>query len=400
MTTKPGEVLLLTQEDQTAAAVRSVLDAEAPPDSASSGPSSAWRLDTADICGSMLDLRARLSRRPMNGHPRVALVDIDRDAERILSELSVVSLTYLHTWFIVVSKEFDERRVLHAMQAGARHYLRKGAIAVELDRVLEQVLAHTPQTAARLGTILSVFSCSGGCGATTAVVNLAGELRQAFAQRVLIVDLDPHYGAAATYLGVKGRYGIAHILSREGPIDRPLIESTALSHRAGLDIVLSPATAEADAGISLDYRRLPPALEACRESYEYVLLDAPRLPRPVVADLAAASQMNVLVLQLTVRDVTFAGALVSFLAEQGISRQRILPLANRFRRRGPSVKLEEGRQALGVAALHPIRDDWAEAVRSANRGQPLCDVAGRSRLRRDYRRLAAHIHEFITKGGA
>ncbi len=79
----------------------------------------------------------------------------------------------LHTWFIVLSKEFDERRVLHAMQAGARHFLRKDAIATELSPVLERLLAHGPQTAARLGTILSVFSCSGGCGATTAVVNLA-----------------------------------------------------------------------------------------------------------------------------------------------------------------------------------------------------------------------------------
>ena len=104
----------------------------------------------------------------------------------------------------------------------------------------------------------------------------------------------------------------------------------------------------------------------------------PRASRgQVTADLASVSQMSLIVLQLTVRDVTFAGALVAFLASQGIPPTRLLPLANCVRRGGPLVKLEDGRRAIGVAALYPIRDDWASAIRSANRGRPLCDVARR-----------------------
>lgn len=380
-----ADVLLLTQEDQTIAAVRSVLESRS-------------LADSAGVCGTMMDLRTELSRKPANGHPRIAVVDIDRDPDRILSELSMVSMTYQHTWFIVMSKEFDEKRVLHAMHAGARHFLRKSSIPTELNQVLERLLVQGSQAPARLGTILSVFSCSGGCGATTAVVNLASELRLALVRRVLVVDLDQHYGAAATYLGVMGRYGIGHILGREGPIDRHLIESTAVTHGAGLDVILSPASAEADAGVTLNYGRLLATLEACRESYDYIIADAPRVPRAVMADLAAVSRINLIVLQLTVRDVAFAGALVSFLAEQGIGRERILVLANRVRRRGPLLKLEEGRRAIGVDVLHSIRSDWAKAMRSVNRGQPLCDVASRSRLRRDYRRLAAQIHEGMSNG--
>jgi pilus assembly protein CpaE len=348
----------------------------------------------------MMDLRTRLSMEPTNGHPRLAVVDIDRDPDRILSELSMVGTAYPHTWFIVLSKEFDERCVLRAMQAGARHFLRKSAIPTELSPVLERLLAQGPQAPARWGTILPVFSCSGGCGATTAVVNLASELRLALVKRVLIVDLDQHYGAAATYLGLQGRYGIGHVLSRQGPIDRHLIESTAVTHDEGLDVMLSPATAEADAGVTLNYGRLLATLEACRESYDYILVDAPRIPREVMADLAAVSRMSLIVLQLTVRDIAFAGAIVSFLAHRGIPRERIWPLANRARRRGPLLKLEDGRRAIGVDALYPIRDDWVSAAKSINRGRPLCDVAGRSRLRRDYRRLAAQIHRCTANGSS
>lgn len=383
MTSAP--VLLLTPEQETLAAVRAVLQ----------GRSLA---DTAVVCDTMMDLRTRLSIGTVNHGPRLAVVDIDGDPDRILSDLGKTSAAYPRTWFVVMSKGFDERHVQHAMQAGARRFLRKNAIATELDDVLEHLLVHGLQTATHLGAIVSVFGCSGGCGATTTAINLANELRLARAKRVLIVDLDPHYGAVAAYLGLKGRYGIGHVLGRQEGVDRHLIESIAATYCDGFDVLLSPAVAEADAGAALNCENLPAALEACREAYDYVIIDAPRVARPVMANLAAASRMSVLVLQLTIRDVAYAGATVSFLTEQGVPREHILPLANRVRRRGPLVRLEDSQRVIGIHALHPIRSDWAKAMKSINRGQPLADVVGRSRLRRDYRRLADRVYQCTSNG--
>jgi pilus assembly protein CpaE len=383
---KSADVLLLTQEDQTIAAVRSVLESRA-------------LADAPNLCGTIMDLRTELSR-TTNGHSNIAMVDIDQDPERMLSELSRITMMYPHLWLIVLSKEFNERRVLHAMQVGARHFLRKSAIATELDQVLEHLLTRRPETSTRSGMVIPIFPCSGGCGATTVAINLANELRLALAQRVLIVDLDTHYGATASYLGLKGRYGIGHVLGRQGAIDRHLIESTAATYCEGFDVLLSPAAAEADRGVNLNFSRLPAALEACRESYDCIVVDAPRAPREVMADLASVSRMNLIVLQLTVRDVAFAGSLISFLADHGIPRERILPLANRVRRRGPLLRIEDGQRAIGVHTLHPIRNDWAKAVRSVNRGRPLADVANRSRLRRDYQRLAATIQQCMSHGSS
>jgi len=378
-------VLLLTQEHPTVAAVRSVLQSRAPAG------------DVA-VCETMMDLRTHLSREPGGAEPRLALVDIDPDPERVLAELGKLTSTYPRTWFVAVSQEFDERHVLHAMQAGVRHFLRKSTIPTELDGVLQRLLAQGPRTAARLGTIVSVLACSGGCGATTAAINLANELRLATDRRVLVVDLDTHYGAAASYLGVKGRYGIGHVLARAGAIDRHVIESTAVTYGPGFDLLLSPAVTEADTAAPLDYDNLPAALEACREAYDYIVVDAPRVPRQVVADVAAASRVSVIVLQLTVRDVGVASELITFLAERGIPRERLWPLANRVRRRGPLLRLEDSRRAIGIHALHPVRSDWARAMKSVNRGQPLSEVAGRSGLRRDYRRLAARIRKCTSNG--
>ncbi len=380
-----ARVLLLTPERETVEAVRSVLQGRA-------------LADTAVVCDTMMDLRTRLSMEAVHDGPRLAVVDIDGDPERILSDLSKTSMAYPHAWFVVMSKEFDERHVLRAMQAGARHFLRKNTIATELNDVLEHLLVHRPQTTTHLGVIVSVFGCSGGCGATTIAINLANELRLALAKRVLILDLDPHYGTVAAYLGLKGRYGVGHLLGRQGAVDRHLIESTAATYCDGLDVLLSPAVAEADANAILNYDHLPAALEACREAYDYVIIDAPRMTRQVMASLASVSRTSVLVLQLTIRDVAYAGAAVSFLVEQGIPRERILPLANCVRRRGPLVRLEDSQRAIGIHALHPIRNDWAKVMKSINRGRPLADVARRSGLRRDYRRLADRVYRCTSNG--
>jgi pilus assembly protein CpaE len=348
------------------------------------------------VCDTLLALRTRLAQRT-DHRPRVALVDIDRSPERVLAELSQIIAADPQTRFIVVSKEFDEKLMLHAMRAGACHFLRKHAIATELAPVLGQLLVSKAQ-AQRAGTILSVFSCSGGCGATTVAINLANELRLASSKSVLIVDLDTHYGSVAAHLDLRGKYGVAYLLGRDGAVDRPLIESCAVPFQEGLDVLLSPAAVRADAPEQMNYGNLLRLLDACQESHAYVLVDAPRLPQPALADLASVSRLAVVVLQLTVRDVAFARSLTSFLIDRGLPRDRILLLANRVRRRGPLLRVEDAQQAIGIDTFLCLRSDWSTAFRSINQGQPLANVARRSGLRRDFCRVAAQIQRWTSNG--
>lgn len=380
-----GDVLLLTTEKETASAVRTALE---------SGSLSG----TTNVCKTMAELRARLAKPGAAKTRGVAVVDIDDNPQQILFDLSKVIATRPGMFFVVVSREFNEKLVLQAMQAGARHFLRKSAIAAELGTVLERLLGHEPEAATRPGDVISVFSCSGGCGATTVAVNLANELRLAPPKPVLLIDLDPHYGAAAAHLGVGGKYGIAHVLNRPGAIDGELIESSAIRYAQGLDMLLSPATAQADTDVAMNYENLLRMLEACRESYGYVVVDAPRAPRPVVADLASVSQIAVIVFQLSVRDVSYAKSLVSLLTERGMARDRILPIANRVKKRGPLLRVVDTQRAIEIKPIYCVRSDWRKAIRSLNRGQPLAHTARRSGLRRDFQKIAAQVQRWTSNG--
>ena len=127
-------------------------------------------------------------------------------------------------------------------------------------------------------------------------------------------------------------------------------------------------------------------------------MDAPRLPDSALADLALLSRVVLLVFQPTVKDVRFVRAAISFLADVGVPQRRIVPVANRVKKRGPLVRMEDSKKVVGLDSFACIRSDWCKAMRSVNLAQPLAQAAKRSSLRKDFQKLAAKIHSNGTNG--
>ncbi len=376
--TSESSVVLMTNEQATSELVTSALD-------------SSRRFALADTCHDVSQLGAHLSRTAANA----VVVDIDSYSNGVLRKLSTVVAMYPDTRVVVVSTRFDEQLVLEAMQAGARHFLRKSSISAELDGVLEQLLCETVKDV-KLGEIISVFSASGGCGATTVAVNIANELRLLSSEPVLAIDLDTCYGTVSSYLSIESQYSIANVLSRQKPIDKDLIESIACSYKDDFHVLLSPACIDSQNAESLELDNLSEALEACKQGYRYTIVDAPRLAPSVMIDLAAASKFALVVFQLTVKDLKYARSLVAFLGMNGISSSKVIPLANRVKKRGPLVRMEDSKKVVGLDSFACIRSDWRKAMKSVNLAQPLAQVAKRSGLRKDFQKLAARINKCAT----
>lgn len=375
--TSRSNILLVTKENATAEMVNSALN-------------ESQGMALAGVCHEVTELKASL----VNTPAQVVVVDIDPDPSRVLHDLSTVITVYPETRVVVVSSRLNQDLILEAMQAGARHFLRKKSIASELDEVLERLIVpcNGAEKEVKLGSVISVFSASGGCGATTVAINLANELRLASAGPVLTVDLDSCYGTVSEYLGIRGQYGIADVLAHKETIDEHLVKSSASSYMEDFHVLVSPVSIESPRAKSLQYENLTTVLEACRQVYRYTVIDAPRVAESVAKNLASVSEVVFVVFQLTVKDVKFAGTLISSLIKSGIAREKIVPLANRFKKRSLLVRLEDGKKALGLNCIHWIRSDWRNAMNCVNRGQLLAEVAPRSGLRRDFRRLVTQIN--------
>jgi Flp pilus assembly CpaE family ATPase len=373
-------ISVVTEAEQTANAVASAL-----------GTSPCFVL--GHVCRDLQDLVARMQLAPS----AAVVVDIASGPSRLLKRLDSVTRRFSQTRFIVLSDTLRNNLVLEAMQAGARHFLLKEAIASDLCDILRRLVSSGSTAPQEQGRVITVLSASGGCGATTLAVNLANELHILASESALLVDLDCCYGGVATYLGVSSRYGVADVLARNGDIDPQLIRSTALVYSKGLHVLVSPATVDLASPAPLDYLRLPDVIEVCKRAYQSTVIDAPRVSIQVAKELVGASDMTLIALQMTVKDIGMARAMMGALNGQGISSGLVKPLVNRYRKRGSMITLEEAEKALGGISLRCVGNDYRSAIKGLNYGRPLAQAAPRSALHRGLRQLAAEVFEPLYK---
>jgi len=373
------EILLLTRDQQTARSVEQAAH------------SSGGMVSRITPFTDSRELAARLDREPAP----LALVDLGPQPLLALPGLEPLIRKFPGTRFVIVCAELQTELLLEAMQVGARTCLPQSEIATELASVVRRLLQELPAPAASamgpLGKIVTVLSASGGCGGTTVAVNLAEELRLETDRPALVVDLDQHYGSVSAYLGVNGHYGVADILSHVGAIDSQLVRSTALGHSDKLHVLISPASVNFTEPAALSWERLEQLLGACKQTYGYTVIDAPRVPSAVAARLAVESAMTLVVFELVVVDIRCARDVLGALAERGVASDSVLPIANRYRKRNPMLSFEDAQKALGGRDLAHVTNDYESAMRSLNLGKLLAGVAPRSPMRKDLRDLALRV---------
>lgn len=334
--------------------------------------------------------QAELARRLEEHGPLVAIVDLEPKPLAVLANLEPLTRRFNHTRFVVLCRELKNEYLLEAMRSGVRHCLARSTVAADLPAVLRRLLQDNSEVLSS-GRMVTVLSSRGGCGATTVAINLAQESSLATGRPTLLVDLDRHYGSMGAYLGLTAKYGLRDLVTHGSTIDEHLVRSSAAHYSEDLHVLLGPASIESTANLDLSLDRLGPTLAACRQAYPLTVVDAPRVPIDVAAELALASQMTLVVFELSVVDIRGASALLSALGDRRVARDSIVAVANRYRRKNPMLSLEDAQKALSGWNVLPVSNDYLNALKSINLGQPLSEAAPRSDLRRDIQGLAARL---------
>lgn len=371
-----SEVLLATDDPAVENAIAAVISAEE-------------RFVSGETFRNLTALANRLE---ANNAP-IALVDVDPEPMKALDDLGAIIGRFPQTRFALLCTEMSNEIVLKAMRIGVRHVEVKSSIGSELGAALHHIAPEDAGAEDRRGKVLTVLSAGGGCGATTLVVNLANEIGLRGSSQVLAIDLDSHYGAVATYLGLEGRFGIADVTAHTGRIDPQLIASTALHFSDQFHVLLSPSSVDFFEPKPLKEERLDIVLAACRRVYDYTVIDAPRLSMSTAAKLVRISDQTLLAFQLTVKDIRTVNSMLAALNREAISLDRVKLVVNRYRKRRPMIGLREAQKALDGRPLKCLSNDYDSALQSLNYGNPLAQSAPRSTLRKDISRLAAELCE-------
>ena len=110
-------------------------------------------------------------------------------------------------------------------------------------------------------------------------------------------------------------------------------------------------------------------------------------------DIVQNSDLTLLTMQLTVKDISAAKAMIRALKEHGVHGDRVMPLINRYYKRRAMISLDEAKKALGVVDIRCIDNDFKSAIKALNYGQPVSEAAPRSALHRDMKKLATEVFQ-------
>ena len=300
---------------------------------------------------------------PGSKPPRILVVDI-RQKPELPASIGLIRREHPSVGVVIVAPKADPTQMLAAMRAGVTEWLVEPFAQRDLLAAIDRVAGTAP--ARRVGEVFAVVGAKGGVGTTTLAVNIATTLSSVSKGSTLLVDLHPHGGDAALFLGATPTFTLADALENTHRLDQAFLKGLVAKTQNGLDLLASAdrivAAAPADA------RRIRAVVEFAAHTYRFVVLDMPRSDAAVDEALALASSITVVATQelAAIRSAArLAGAL-----RQKFGPDRVRIVINRYDR-AAEIDQDDLERAVGGRIGHKFPSNYRLAIDALNKGRPL-----------------------------
>jgi pilus assembly protein CpaE len=223
------------------------------------------------VQGSIENATAQLSRRPS---PRLLVVDIggtDEPPPRIEELAEVCDPS---TGVVVIGDTNDIRLYRSLKAAGIDEYFFKPLVGDLLKRSFVGIFSGTTEVpSSRTAKLVTVLSVRGGSGGTMIAAAAAWHLAEMRQRRVMVLDLDLHFGDVALQFDAAPSHAVCEALQHPDRVDELFLERGAImvTERLNLLAALEPIgkidPLEEDAVLAL--------LDTLLRRYRYVFIDVP-----------------------------------------------------------------------------------------------------------------------------
>lgn len=303
----------------------------------------------------------------------LAVVEVDPGDPRSLQRLVRLHRANPATPFIAAVPDLSVSLVRTLVREGVADVI---SLPFASDELLDAALdALASRSAAqvenvKLAPMIAVTRSIGGSGATSIATHLAAELaRQSGTQReAAVADLDLQFGCVADMLGAHGRGTIADLLDTGKLLDDELIHSVARRTEDGVAVISAPDEIVPLESIETD--QLLRVLEGLRRNYSHVVLDLPANWTSWTLSAAAAADVVVLVVELTVQSLRQAKRRLDLFQSVGIPKENIAVVVNRFEKRlFRTIGLDDVAETLRhpVAASIPLDEPLVNSAQDQGR---------------------------------
>src|SRR5208337_3873414 len=323
---------------------------------------------------------------------RVEVVVVDISAESPQPAIRAIELLQANTLQLAIFANgtmSQPATIVASMRAGAGEYLDDNAGAEALLEALTRFSSNRTRTRGGAGKarVFTFLSAKGGAGSTTAAVNTAVALQQAYGNTVL-VDFAP-VGHAQLHLNLRPSFGVPDALENLHRLDVSLLDGLMTTCKNGLHLLAGPQQ---------PYQSIPTPAELARlfdllvNHYRYVVVDASSRLDPTTRLLSDLSNAVLMVAQTDVVSLWSAGRIHAFL-EEGAGRNRLRIVLNRHKKI-PGFTDEDVEHSTRCKVLWKIPNAFHAVSPAIDHGTPV--VLQDQEVSRSYRALAAALAEAST----
>ncbi len=316
----------------------------------------------------------------------VVLVDISPDnPQRAIKAIELLQANTLQLAIFANGSMSQPTTIVASMRAGAGEYLDDNAGSDALLEALTRFSSNRTRTRGGAGKarIFTFLSAKGGAGATTAAVNTAVALQEAYGN-VVLVDFAP-VGHAQLHLNLRPSFGVPDALENLHRLDVSLLDGLMTTAKDGLHLLAGPQQ---------PYQSIPTPAELARlfdllvNHYRYVVVDASSRLDPTTRLLSDLSNAVLMVAQTDVVSLWSASRIHAFL-EEGTGRNRLRIVLNRYKKI-PGFTDEDVEHSTHCKVLWKIPNAFQAISPAIDHGAPIVLQEGQE-VSRSFRALAAAL---------
>jgi len=329
--------------------------------------------------------------------PMVVIMEVGEDITLATERITQILSRFPQISIFATSTDKSSETILRVMRSGATEYLLRPVLETDLSFALQKLgrlwlVKTAPEE--QVGQVISVFSPKGGVGVTTISINLATIPHETTSKPTILMDLDLNAGDVTTFLNMKASYTISDVTTNISRLDKSFLQGVIQKHACGISVLAEPKKVEE--GISISGSEIKKVLGLLKTMYDYIIIDTETLLDRIMTAIEI-SDMILLVFVMSLPSLTNIQRYLKFFDKQGLGRDRIKLIANRYLKKG-DIKKEDAEKALNHPIYWSIPNEYDTAMTCLNRGVPFSTGAPKSELNQTIKELARAIIKDIKVG--
>ncbi len=322
--------------------------------------------------------------------PSFLLVDISDCAEPMAVMDAIADLCGDDTKVVAIGLVNDVGLYRRLMEIGVSDYLVKPVSGQTLsDAILSATRSEQNAPAgAKSARLIAMIGARGGVGTTTLAVSSAWTMAQERQLRVVLIDLDLHFGSLALSLDMEPGRGLREILTSPERIDSLLIGSAMTNVSEKLRVLGAEEPLEDSLDVGHD--GLSALLTDLSATADCVVIDVPRSLNELSRHVLAVADVIGIVTDRSLAGMRDTHRLLTLIKTMR-NDVKTMVIANRVGGVAGEVGHVDFERGIGVKIAFSVPYDSKAAVAAAEKAKAFADVARNAKTVSELRSLAVGL---------